>query len=226
MTIAALFVETDGVYSEIPGVEVWGGRTKNGKVIVDRDARAFDGLDRNGDPIRGVLGHPPCKRYGKYWSGGPSAKVRRILGDDGGCFASMLAAAQEHKGVFEHPKDSKAWALYGLNRPPAAGGWVRAGLFVPGWTCCVAQGRYGHPAEKMTWLYACGTDDLPDLDWGPCPGRQRLDAGYHSAEERAAAKAAGKTQDRDRGRLTESERLATPRPFAELMVQIARACAA
>ena len=84
MTVAALFVATGGIYFNRPDVEPWD---------VTRDARAYDG------PWP-VVAHPPCERYGRYWSGGPSAKVRRIKGDDDGCFASALASVRKWGG---HP---------------------------------------------------------------------------------------------------------------------------
>ena len=48
--IAALYVEEDGPYSQIDGVDAWG---------VTRDARQYDG------PYP-VIAHPPCKRWGRY----------------------------------------------------------------------------------------------------------------------------------------------------------------
>lgn len=197
--IAALYVVEGGVYYGLPGVDPWPEA---------RDARRYGG------PFP-VVAHPPCERWGRYWSGGPSAKVRRTLGDDGGCFAHALAAVRRHGGVLEHPEASHAWAAHGLARPPKAGGWVRADEF--GWTCCVEQGHYGHPARKATWLYACRTA-RPELIWGPSAGR-RLDEGFHSAEERRAARAAGV---RPRPRLSREERLRTPTAFRDLLLDLAR----
>src|ERR1700746_705970 len=68
--IAALYVETNGVYYNLPHVDPWDEA---------RDARLYAG------PWP-VVAHPPCARWGRYFSGGPSARVRRKLGDDGGCF--------------------------------------------------------------------------------------------------------------------------------------------
>lgn len=82
-----------------------------------------------------------------------------------------------------------------------------------GHTCCVEQGHYGHRARKATWLYAVNTA-LPELIWGPSSG-VRLDAGFHSAAERASA---GRSHGRDTGRLTARENLLTPAPFAELLL--------
>lgn len=197
--IAALFVAPRGVYYGLPGVDPWGA---------DRDARLYPG------PYP-VIAHPPCERWGRYWSGGPSAKVRRIKGDDGGCFEAALAAVRRCGGVLEHPEASHAWREFGLNPPPRWGGWVNAD-FAGGWTCCVEQGHYGHPARKATWLYAVGID-LPDLVWGPCGGKIRLDEGYHSAEERRRAVKTGICQ-----RLSKRQRAATPVAFRDVLLLMAR----
>ena len=108
--------------------------------------------------------------------------------------------------------------MFDIAAPPKSGGWIRAGVHVEGWTCCVEQGHYGHPARKATWLYYVGDVAPPALIWGPCEGKRRLDAGYHSKTERAAAihKLAG------RKRLTTRENIATPPAFAEVLISIAR----
>lgn len=203
MAVAALYVETDGVYYGLPGVDPWDRA---------RDARKYDGP-------HSVVAHPPCERWGRYWSGGPSARVRRILGDDDGCFSSALRAVRHFGGVLEHPEASHAWAHFGLATPPRAGGWISAGDRYGGFTCCVEQGHYGHPARKATWLYVCGVPPLrlPRLQWGPSSG-QRLDEGFHSKEERDAARAAGV---KPRPRLSTAENLATPIPFRDLLLSIA-----
>ncbi len=89
-----------------------------------------------------------------------------------------------------------------------------------GYTCCVEQGKYGHRARKLTWLYVFGVEpeDLPELDWGRSPvgSYSRLDKGFHSKEERAAA-----ADVAVRARLSPKENLATPRAFAELLAGIA-----
>ncbi len=103
--IAALFVMRGGPYYGLPGVDPWD---------VERDARTYAG------PWP-VVAHPPCERWGRYWSGGPSARVRRELGDDDGCFASALASVRRWGGVLEHPEASHAWAAHGLLAPPPLG---------------------------------------------------------------------------------------------------------
>lgn len=197
-TIAALYVDPRGCYVDLPNVDPWDEQ---------RDARRYAG------PWP-VVAHPPCSRWGRYWSGGPSAAVRRRLGDDAGCFAAALDAVRTFGGVLEHPEASHAWWAHGLNRPPRVGGWVTAD-FLGGWTCCVEQGHYGHRARKATWLYACGVD-LPSMQWGACRGKVRLDAGYHSAQERRAA------GDAPVERLLSRELAATPTEFRDLLLTIAR----
>lgn len=198
--IAALFVANDGPYFGLSNVDPW---------PVDRDARKYTG------PYP-VVAHPPCERWGRYWSGGPSAKVRRKLGDDDGCFASALAAVRKWGGVLEHPAHSSAWKHFELMAPPMDGGWVAAD-FQGGFTCHVEQGHYGHPARKATWLYA-RVRDLPSLIWGACAGKARLDDGYHSAEERARARALHRPRH---PRLTKRQCIETPAAFRDLLVQLA-----
>lgn len=224
--IAALYVATGGCYFGLPNVDPWDAA---------RDARLYAG------PWP-VVAHPPCERYGRYWHGGPSAKVRRVAGDDGGCFAAALASVRKWGGVLEHPEASKAWSMFGLMTPPKGGGWVSASMYDEGWTCCVEQGHYGHRARKATWLYAVRVD-LELLRWGRNAKRIKLDLGYHSAEERRRAvkpppgmtpeqrqkrrewiewyaKATGKEWCSPE-RLNKTERLATPPQFRDLLISMA-----
>lgn len=165
----------------------------------------------------GPVPHVPCERWCRYWSGGPSAKVRRRKGEDNGCFAAALAAVRQWGGVLEHPEASHAWAAHGLIAPPRCGGWVVAD-FEGGWTCCIEQGNYGHRARKATWLYAHGVD-LPSLKWGSAPGTfNLLDEGFHSKEERARKIKTGICQ-----RLSKRQRAATPIEFRDLLISIASA---
>jgi len=210
--VAALFVETDGCYFGLPGVDPWDVR---------RDARLYAGPHP-------IIAHPPCERWGRYWSGGPSARVRRELGDDGGCFAWALQAVRHWGGVIEHPEASHAYTWFCLPRPPRSGGWIQervnsydARLFVDGrraWSCCVEQGHYGHRARKATWLYYVGSERPPELVWGPSKG-ERLDEGYHSNAERERARAAGIPP---RKRLSKVENVTTPIAFRDLLISLAR----
>jgi hypothetical protein len=197
--IAALFVLRNGPYAGVPDIDPWDQ---------ERDARLYTG------PFP-VVAHPPCERWGRYWHGGPSARVRRVKGDDGGCFAAALASVRSFGGVLEHPAASAAWDAFALKTPPRVGGWVNAD-FDGGWTCCVDQGHYGHRAQKATWLYAAHVE-LPILIWDKSPRGVRLDECFHSAEERRRAIRTGACQ-----RLSKRQRLETPHAFRDLLIGIAR----
>ncbi len=159
--------------------------------------------------------HRMAARPGRYWHGGPSAKVRRVKGDDGGCFAAALAAVRRWGGVLEHPAASAAWDAFGLAKPYRSGGWINAD-FDGGWTCCIDQEFWGHRAQKATWLYACGVT-LPSLRWGKGESKIRLDDGYHSSEERRRVTRTGICQ-----RLSRRQRLETPVAFRDLLLDLAR----
>ncbi len=200
--IAALFVATNGGYFGLDGVDPWDE---------PRDARSYPGPHP-------VVAHPPCERWGRYWSGGPmlaGTSRAKKLGDDNGCFAAALAAVRRCGGILEHPEASHAWGTHGLNKPPRAGGWIVADEF-GGFTCCVEQGAYGHRARKATWLYAVGCD-LPELRWGRAPGDfVRLDAVEPSVEERRRAIKTGACQ-----RLSKRQRAATPPEFRDILLAMA-----
>lgn len=203
MRVAALYVEAGGCYFGLPDVDPWDEK---------RDARLYAG------PWP-VVAHPPCERWGRYWGGGPNPHARRrILGDDGGCFASALASVRTWGGVLEHPEGSHAWGRFGIGRPVRSAGWsVADGL--GGWTCYVEQGSYGHPARKSTWLYAFGVWDLPWLQWRSTADHVRLDRGFHSKAERAAA---GPLPTSGMRRLSKVENRATPPAFRDVLIDIAR----
>jgi hypothetical protein len=88
--------------------------------------------------------------------------------------------------------------------------------FVGGWTCCVDQKHYGHPAQKATWLYAAKVS-LPRLVWGKSSGGVRLEDGFHSAEERRRKVRTGICQ-----RLSKRQRTETPAEFRDLLISIAQ----
>lgn len=196
--ISALYVQEDGCYVNQLGIDPWGET---------RDARSYPGPHP-------VIAHPPCARWSRYWSGGPSAKVRRLLGDDEGCFAAAITAVRTWGGVLEHPEATHAWVRFGLPKPAKSGGWVPTPC--GGWTCCVEQGHYGHAARKATWLYYVGPRP-PELVWGKSVSTLRLDAGYHSAEERRLAVKQGAV-----GRLSKRQRSATPVPFRDLLIHLVK----
>lgn len=203
-TVAALYVETGGCYFDLPGVDPWDET---------RDARRYAGPHP-------VVAHPPCQRWGNFYAGSPLAiknGKRKLLGDDNGCFDHALRTIRKYGGILEHPEHSRAWRHFGLNEPPRDGGWVNAD-FRGGWTCRVEQGFYGHFARKPTWLLAYGTD-LPSLRWGF--GERRLDPriverwGLERAIRLGEIGCVG-------GGGNAKQRNATPEPFRDLLLSIAR----
>ncbi len=203
--VAALFVRTDGHYYSDPDIDPWDE---------ERDARQYEG------PYP-VIAHPPCQRWGKMWAGQPltiaKTGVRKIKGDDGGCFKSALASVRKWGGVLEHPWGSHAWPHFGLNVPPRTGGWITAD-FEGGWTCCVEQGRYGHYARKPTLLLAYNIE-LPELEWGIGPHRIPDWAIEKYGEKRA--KRAGEMAFQGGGTDAKS-RIDTPKPFRDILLSMAR----
>lgn len=198
--IAALYIEPEGCYADVPHVEPWDE---------SRDARQYNG------PWP-VVAHPPCQRWGRFWHGSTRKPHQYKLGDDGGCFAAALAAVRRWSGVLEHPADSHAWTHHGLVKPKRGEGWVAADD-VGGWTCYVEQGHYGHASRKPTWLYACGVA-RPELNW--TRGEQRLPQwmidryGYKKARRiGVVAMIGGKDKTKIRN--------ATPAPFRDLLLSIA-----
>lgn len=200
--IAALYVAPDGPYANLKNVELWDEF---------RDARKYKGPHR-------VIAHPPCERWGRYWGGGPmlhGTKNQKLLGDDAGCFAHALWAVRTFGGVLEHPEGSHAFRYYGLPIAKKSGGWTEPDLY-GGVSACVAQGHYGHRAQKATWLYAVGTR-TPELIWGKCEGKTLIDEGFHSKEERARLIKTGVCQ-----RLSSRQRMLTPEPFRDLLINLVR----
>jgi hypothetical protein len=144
-SVAALFVDPDGVYSGLDHVDAWGS---------DRDARRYDGF-------LPVVAHPPCQRWGNFaeinfkrWGG-----EHNRPGNDGGCFESALHHVRRCGGVLEHPALSRAFSRYGF--PDLSALFKENGprwyqLDLEEWVCEIWQSAYGHKARKSTWLFYCG----------------------------------------------------------------------
>lgn len=197
--IDALFVDDSarGVYVGLPNVSAWG---------LQNDARLYSGPGP-------VIAHPPCARWGRYWFGSPSSKVRHKLGDDGGCFASALRCVREYGGVLEHPAHSHAWPHFGLP-VPSNHGWSAPDAF-GGRSCRVEQGFYGHRARKPTWLYAVGIDPWPELVWGFDNPEDIARTGRRGSD-RQVGKARAETEI-----LSKHERAATPAAFRDILIAMA-----
>lgn len=189
--IAALYVETDGGYFGLPGVDPWDEV---------RDARKYAG------PWP-VVAHPPCARWTQLglvnwvrWGG-----EHNRPGNDGGCFDAALRAVDRWGGVLEHPAGSRAWAKYGLHSP-SPGGWIRTGS---GWSTEVWQSAYGHRAAKRTWLYYVGETLPPLLNWSKPAGTHQV--GYPDQRGKA----------RNKPTLSQAEAMATPKLFRDVLIGIA-----
>jgi hypothetical protein len=198
MSVGALYVDPNGSYANMPGVEVWDEA---------RDARTYDG------PWP-VVAHPPCQRWCRF-APGIEKKFGYKVGDDDGCFAAALDAVRAFGGVLEHPAGSLAWRRYDLPKPQSSHGWTES-MLDGGAACYVEQGRYGHPMRKATWLYAYGVD-LPSLLWG-----RRLDSeiGAYKWGSRLYKPA----HDHERPRC-DSQHAVTPPAFRDVLLAMARSAA-
>lgn len=191
--IAALYVETDGAYAELPNVDPWDE---------PRDARRYVG------PMP-VVAHPPCQRWGAMasvnyarWGGDHNRP-----GNDLGCFRAALHAVQQFGGVLEHPAKSRAFDFHGITKPRGIG-WQRCRT--GGWVCEVWQSAYGHRANKATWLYYVGDARPPELRWERPKGSHQV--GFHDQRGKA----------RNKPTLSRREAAATPPEFCDLLISIAR----
>lgn len=134
--IAALFVRSDSIYKQIPGVDAWDA---------ERDALRWPG----GVP---AVYHPPCRAWGAFsWRANPRDGERE-------CATWSVDRVREHGGVIEHPAGSRLWPEAGLPEPGQRDAWG-------GWTLPVDQYWWGHRASKRTRLYIVGCDprDIPDM---------------------------------------------------------------
>jgi hypothetical protein len=201
--ISALFVETDGVYFDRPGVDPW---NKN------RDALKYAGPNP-------VVAHPPCQLWGsmafvnfKRWGG-----EHNKPGNDGGCFAAALDAVQRYGGVLEHPAKTRAWVEFEIQRP-FAGRWTQAHMSQGDWiksgkssayVCEVWQSAYGHKANKATWLYYVGKSTPFDLDWNRPIGSHQC--GFHDQ----------RGKDKNKPTISGKKASRTPEKFAEVLIALA-----
>lgn len=168
--VAVLFADPQGVYSNLPNVDLWDEA---------RDARLYDG------PWP-VVAHPPCARWCQLAPLVQHLHMERLgekyrIGNDGGCFESALASVRQWGGVLEHPAYSLAWERYDLPRPVRSG-WT-ATFWDGGWVAEVSQVAYGHRARKRTWLYAVGCE-LPELRWNEPAATAQVSAFDHHRAQR------------------------------------------
>lgn len=160
------------------------------------DVEAYD-VKRDARSYKGpfpVVAHPPCARWGKLWASQVGGRNQEFA-NDGGCFRHAVEIVREFGGVIEHPQYSNAFIYFGI-KEPIAGGWIEADRY-GGYTALVYQGNYGHRANKPTWLYTCKTALTPFV-WTP--------SGMPSITSR----------------LSKASRDATPVPFRDALLQLAR----
>ena len=189
--VAALYVQPNGAYFGLPGVDLWDE---------SRDARKYVGPHP-------VVAHPPCGRWCK-----PLAKVNQTryghkIGDDGGCFRNALTAVLVLGGVLEHPANSYAWDHFHL-RKPKRGSWQSSihdgySYFVTE----VSQSAYGHPARKKTWLIYVGYTEPPAIDWSD-PKGTHLTSWLQRTKRKAP-------------RITKKEADKTPPAFRDMLLALA-----
>ena len=185
VVIAALYVEPNGCYSDLPGVDPWDEA---------RDARLYAGPHP-------VVAHPPCDRWHQL-SAVNHKRWGFTINEDGGCFASALAAIRKWGGVLEHPAESRAFRFHGVPEP-SRGHWQRT---IDGdWTTEVDQAAYGHRARKRTWLVYSGATPPPSLNWTLTRGTHQIGL-----------------FDRKLPVMGKSEALATPPAFRDALLNMAR----
>ena len=195
--VAALFVQPDGCYTNIPGVDYWDE---------DRDARNYCG------PLP-VVAHPPCQLWGalafvnyKRWGG-----EHNKPGNDGGCFASALEAVNKWGGVLEHPAKSRAFAAHGLPKPKGIG-WQETPQ--GGFVCEVWQSAYGHRANKATWLFYMGSKPPFELKWD-------RPKGTHQVGQQCRQGIRKDEPWRNKPSLSKREANATPLEFRDELIRLA-----
>jgi hypothetical protein len=182
--IAALYVEKDGVYYGLDNVDPWDK---------ERDARNYAG------PWP-VVAHPPCDRW-HLLSAVNHKRWGFQINEDGGCFASALAAVRKWGGVLEHPAESRAFRHHGIPEP-AADFWQQT---IDGdWVTEVWQSAYGHRAKKRTWLLYNGHAPAP-LKWKRVRGQMQI----------------GRFGKNQLPQLPTKERAKTPISFRDLLISIA-----
>lgn len=191
--IAALFVETNGVYFNVPDVDPW-----------DKERNA---LNYNGEYP--VVAHPPCQLWGRFakinyarWGGDHNKP-----GNDGGLFKHALKCVREYGGVLEHPASTYAWEHYGLVKPKGVG-WINTRENE--WVCEVWQSAYGHLARKKTWLFYCGKQKPKELLWDRLKGSHQI--GFY--DQRGKGK--------NKPTLSGKKASATPLAFRDELIELAR----
>lgn len=192
MLCAALFVQSDGCYSDLHEIDAWPEQ---------RNAMNYKGNFP-------VVAHPPCQLWGAMakvnysrWGGDHNRP-----GNDGGCFSFAIDAVRRWGGVLEHPAKTWAFHTHGLPSPNGMG-WQRT--LDGGWVCEVWQSAYGHKANKATWLYYYGDNPPFALRWDRVIGTHQV--GFQDKRGKIANKPT----------LSKKEANATPISFRDELIKLA-----
>lgn len=123
--VAVLFARSDSLYKQHPLCDVY-----------DESRNALTWPGRSS-----AIAHPPCREWGRLrqFSKAPAGERELAIW--------AVWAVRASGGVLEHPAASSLWQFMGLPLPgklPDAWG---------GYTIEIRQCDFGHPAEKLTWLY-------------------------------------------------------------------------
>jgi hypothetical protein len=145
-----------------------------------------------------IVAHPPCAQWGRlkhFARKDPAEKALAMWAVD---------RLREEGGVLEHPVGSSLWREAGL---PAAG--KRDGF--GGFTLPVHQNWFGHRARKPTLLYIVGVEprEMPAMPLSISPPTATSETEIRGRPGALPA-------------VSRYERSATPRPFAEWLVAVAR----
>jgi hypothetical protein len=137
--------------------------------------------------------HPPCRAWSRLRSFSKHREYEKWLA------VWAVRKLRKYGGVLEHPAGS---ALFSFMRLPSPGSIDRYGGFV----FPVDQYWFGHRAKKPTWLYivGCTPKDLPVFD---------LVMGVPDFVVQSKT---------NKNHISKRERLATPPPFAEWLLQVVR----
>lgn len=179
--IAVLFAREDSIYKTFPDCDVWDG---------SRNALLYRGREP-------IVAHPPCRLWGRlrtFSTAHPSEKVTAYF---------AVGRVRQNGGILEHPQGSTLWKVLGLPQPGE-----RPDKF-GGYTIWISQGRFGHKADKPTWLYivGCAPENLPAIPF-------KLGDATHVIQSRK--------RHNHRPHVSKAEREHTPVELAQWMVEVAR----
>jgi len=138
--VTVLFADPTSHYKTLPAVECY-DRT--------RDARTWPG----GTP---VVAHPPCAQWGRLRGLAKRNDAEKALGP------WAVDQVRANGGVLEHPAGSSLWPHCNMPAPGPSDSYG-------GFTLDIDQVRWGHKAQKHTWLYVCGCE-LAAVPPMPPPG--------------------------------------------------------